>query len=240
MTSETGFLERMSEQAERARPKTRLEWAKDIRGRVAKVAEVMRDVPDEAWDEVLGEGAGEFFDKYWAEAILKGMVEGTITVGDPRLADELQRLESAMRSTYRHFKRTFLPASPGATPQPRQRQRLASAGRSRQAAGQHPRARTGRVAGDGEPARLGLPGRAGHQRSGAAAWRSQRWPPDGGGWPCAAWVMGSSFSWRTRGVSPASRCCCSWTRTTAPSSRLAPPCSFPPCRSRLAATSQPQ
>src|SRR5438132_10239085 len=88
----------MNEQAERARPKTRLEWAKDIRGRVAKVAEVMRDVPDEAWDEVLGEGAGEFFDKYWAEAILKGMVEGTITVGDPRLADELQRLESAMRS----------------------------------------------------------------------------------------------------------------------------------------------
>jgi hypothetical protein len=79
-----------------------------------------------------------------------------------------------------------------------------------------------------------------HQRSGAAAWRSQRWPPDGGGWPCAAWVMGSSFSWRTRVVSPASRCCCSWTRTTAPSSRLAPPCSFPPCRSRLAATSHPQ
>ena len=30
-----------------------------------------------------------------------------------------------------------------------------------------------------------------HQRPVAAALRSQRWrPPDGGGWPCAAWVMG--------------------------------------------------
>jgi hypothetical protein len=98
MTSETGFLKKMSEQAERARPKTRLDVAKDIRDRVAKVAEVMQGVPDESWDEVLGEGAGAFFDKYWAEAILDGMVKGTITVGDPRLADELWRLESATRS----------------------------------------------------------------------------------------------------------------------------------------------
>jgi hypothetical protein len=88
----------MSEQAERARPKTRLDVAADIRSRVEKVAEVMQGILDEGWDEVLGKGAGEFFDKPWAEAILDGMVKGTITVGDPRLADGLQRLESAMRS----------------------------------------------------------------------------------------------------------------------------------------------
>ena len=88
----------MSEQAERARPKTRLEWAKNIRDRVERVAEAMEGVPDEAWDEVLGQGAGAFFDKPWAEAILDGMVKGTITVGDPRLADELWRLESSIRS----------------------------------------------------------------------------------------------------------------------------------------------
>ena len=34
-----------------------------------------------------------------------------------------------------------------------------------------------------------------HQRAVAAAWRSQRWPPDGGGWPCAAWVMGRRRRW---------------------------------------------
>jgi hypothetical protein len=88
----------MSEQAKRARPKTRLDVAAKIRNRVEKVAEVMQGVPDEGWDEVLGAGAGEFFAKPWAEAILDGMVNGTITVGDPRLADELWRLESAMRS----------------------------------------------------------------------------------------------------------------------------------------------
>ena len=88
----------MSEQAERARPKTRLEVAAEIRNKIDKVTEAMQGVPDEGWDEVLGEGAGTFFDKPWAEAILDGMVKGTITVGDPRLADELQRLESAMRS----------------------------------------------------------------------------------------------------------------------------------------------
>jgi hypothetical protein len=88
----------MSDQAQRARPKTRLEVAAEIRGSIAKVAEAMQGVPDEGWDEVLGEGVGAFFDKPWAEAILDGMVKGAITVGDPRLADELQRLESAMRS----------------------------------------------------------------------------------------------------------------------------------------------
>jgi hypothetical protein len=88
----------MSEQAKRATPKTRREVAANIRGRVEKVAEVMQGILDEGWDEVLGQGAGEFFDRPWAEAILDGMVKGTITVGDPRLADGLQRLESAMRS----------------------------------------------------------------------------------------------------------------------------------------------
>jgi hypothetical protein len=88
----------MSEPAERARPKTRQEVAAEIRDSIEKVAEAMDGVPDEAWDEVLGEGAGAFFDKTWGEAILRGMVKGTITVGDPRLADELQRLESAMQS----------------------------------------------------------------------------------------------------------------------------------------------
>ena len=34
-----------------------------------------------------------------------------------------------------------------------------------------------------------------HQRPVAAALRSQRWPPDGGGWPCAAWVMGRRRRW---------------------------------------------
>jgi hypothetical protein len=34
-----------------------------------------------------------------------------------------------------------------------------------------------------------------HQRAVAAAWRSQRWPPDGGGWPCAAWVLGRQCRW---------------------------------------------
>jgi hypothetical protein len=87
----------MSEQAERARPKRRQEVAAEIRDKVAKVAEVMQGIVGEGWDEVLGEGAGEFFDKPWAEAILDGMVKGTITVGDPRLADGLQHLESAMR-----------------------------------------------------------------------------------------------------------------------------------------------
>jgi hypothetical protein len=87
----------MSEQAKSARPKTRREVATDIRSRVEKVSEAMEGVPD-PWDEVLGKGADEFFDKPWAEAILDGMVKGTITVGDPRLADELQRLESAVRS----------------------------------------------------------------------------------------------------------------------------------------------
>jgi hypothetical protein len=47
---------------------------------------------------VLGQGASAFFDKPWAEAILDGMVKGMITIGDPRLADELQRLETAIRS----------------------------------------------------------------------------------------------------------------------------------------------
>ena len=88
----------MSEHAQRARPKTRLEVAAEIRDSIEAVAEAMDGVPDEAWDEVLGEGAGAFFDKGWGEAMLRGMVKGTITVGDPRLADGLQRLESAMRS----------------------------------------------------------------------------------------------------------------------------------------------
>ena len=96
--SETGFLEGMTEPTEGRRNKTRLEVAVEIRDRVEKVADAMQGVPDEGWDEVLGEGAGAFFDKYWAEAILDGMVQGTITVGDPRLADELQHLESATRS----------------------------------------------------------------------------------------------------------------------------------------------
>ena len=34
-----------------------------------------------------------------------------------------------------------------------------------------------------------------HPRPVAAALRSQRWPPDGGGWPCAAWVMGRRRRW---------------------------------------------
>ena len=34
-----------------------------------------------------------------------------------------------------------------------------------------------------------------HQRPGAAAWHSQRWPLDGGGWPCAAWVLGRGRRW---------------------------------------------
>ena len=34
-----------------------------------------------------------------------------------------------------------------------------------------------------------------HQRAVAAAWRRQRWPPAGGGWPCAAWVMGRQRRW---------------------------------------------
>ena len=38
-------------------------------------------------------------------------------------------------------------------------------------------------------------GRPAHQRAVAAAWRRQRWPPDGGGWPCAAWVMGRQRRW---------------------------------------------
>jgi hypothetical protein len=50
----------------------------------------------------------------------------------------------------------LLPA-PGVGPHAA-RQRLASAGCRRQAAGSHRRARTGRVAGDGQPARLELLG----------------------------------------------------------------------------------
>jgi hypothetical protein len=88
----------MSEHAQRARPKTRLEVAAEIRDSIEAVAEAMDGVPDEAWDEVLGAGAGAFFDKGWGEAMLRGMVKGTITVGDPRLADALQCLESAVRS----------------------------------------------------------------------------------------------------------------------------------------------
>ena len=38
----------------------------------------------------------------------------------------------------------------------------------------------------------GLPQRT---SASGAAWRSQRWPPDGGGWPCAAWVMGRRRRW---------------------------------------------
>jgi len=83
----------MSEQADRTIPKTRLDVAWEIRSKIEKVTEVCKSILSEGWDEVFGPGMKECIDRPWAVAILDGMIKGTITVGDPRLADELWRLE---------------------------------------------------------------------------------------------------------------------------------------------------
>jgi len=88
----------MSEHAQRARPKTRQEVAAEILEKIDRLEEAMQVIPGGQWDEVLGQGIEELWNKAWAGSILRGMVQGTITVGDSRLADTLQRLEDTIRS----------------------------------------------------------------------------------------------------------------------------------------------
>ena len=58
------------------RRETRQDVAREILEKINKLTEAMQGIPDEGWDEVLGKGAGEFFDEPWAEAILYGIVNG--------------------------------------------------------------------------------------------------------------------------------------------------------------------
>jgi hypothetical protein len=59
----------------------------------------MEAIPPEKWPELIGEDATEALNKNWADAILRGMKEGSITVGDPRLADILYKIGQSVMET---------------------------------------------------------------------------------------------------------------------------------------------
>ena len=79
------------------------------------------------------------------------------TPSAPLFPSHLRRGSNACTAEYRKIKRPFPPPQHGVSPHA-PCQRLASPVGSRQATGPRRRARTGRVAGDGQPALLGLLG----------------------------------------------------------------------------------
>jgi hypothetical protein len=82
-----------------ARPKTRQELAGDIYDKIERLQAALSYVPGEKWSELIGEEALQETGKGWVHAILDGMRSGTITVGDPRLADMLHKIEQSVMAT---------------------------------------------------------------------------------------------------------------------------------------------
>ena len=72
--------------------RTRQEMLVDITERLNALELHLEAIPPQKWPELIGEDATEELNKHWADAILRGMAEGSITVGDPRLADILYKI----------------------------------------------------------------------------------------------------------------------------------------------------
>ena len=77
---------------------TRQQVAADILSAIQSLEEVMKPVPHDKWADIIGKAADEELSKNWVSAILQGMQEGTITVGDSRLADTLYAIEKSIEA----------------------------------------------------------------------------------------------------------------------------------------------